>query len=103
MEFTATVTFLIVLKLVQDYRGANGESIPRVVTEGQRDRTPSRLARLSVNMFPSKEDSRRMPRGITPRQPARTGRQEGARSQPHATRKGSVRSKDARVGTGAPA
>jgi endonuclease-3 len=38
-----------------------------------------------------------MPRGITPRQPARTGRQEGL------TRKQSVRDKDARVGTGAPA
>ena len=44
-----------------------------------------------------------MPRGITPRQPARTGRQEGTRTQSHATRKGSVRGKDARVGTGAPA
>src|ERR1700716_591613 len=44
-----------------------------------------------------------MPRGVTPRQPARTGRQEGTRTQSHATRKGSVRSKDARVGTGAPA
>ena len=44
-----------------------------------------------------------MPRGVTPRQPARTGRQEGTRTQSRATRKGSVRSKDARVGTGAPA
>ena len=43
-----------------------------------------------------------MPRGVTPRQPARTGRQEGTRTQSHATRKGSVRSKDARVGTSAP-
>src|SRR4030088_1586872 len=35
MEFTATVAFLTVVRLVQDYRGANGASIPHMVTEGR--------------------------------------------------------------------
>lgn len=43
-----------------------------------------------------------MPRGVTPRQPARTGRQEGTRSQPRTTRGQLVQAKDARVGTGGP-
>lgn len=43
-----------------------------------------------------------MPRGVTPRQPARTGRQEGARVSKDAREsKAALLSKDARVGTGA--
>ena len=82
-------------EVLPDYRGPYEASIPQEVTDGQYKTTPSALLR-----FVGEETI--MPRGVVPRQPARTGRQDRVARAPSpakSVQKRSARSKDARPGT----